>query len=121
MLAGLRPSAGYATEVAEIDPGAGRHRGVLRAYGVDLAESANCVVIIGKRGGRRPFAACVVLATTLADVNGLARRQLDQAKATFAPMDEAVAETGMEYGGITPVGLPAAGPILVTRGAPRPR
>jgi prolyl-tRNA editing enzyme YbaK/EbsC (Cys-tRNA(Pro) deacylase) len=28
-------------------------------------------------------------------------------------MDTAVAETGMEYGGITPIGLPEGWPILV--------
>jgi prolyl-tRNA editing enzyme YbaK/EbsC (Cys-tRNA(Pro) deacylase) len=54
-----------------------------------------------------------VLATTRADVNGLVRRRLDARKASFAPMDLAVAETGMEYGGITPVGLPAGWPVLV--------
>jgi prolyl-tRNA editing enzyme YbaK/EbsC (Cys-tRNA(Pro) deacylase) len=41
------------------------------------------------------------------------RRQLDVRKASFAPMDTAVAETGMEYGGITPIGLPEGWPILV--------
>ncbi|MDT7653194.1 MAG: hypothetical protein QOI36_4600, partial [Pseudonocardiales bacterium] len=30
-----------------------------------------------------------------------------------APMDDAVAITGMEYGGITPVGLPEGWPLLV--------
>jgi prolyl-tRNA editing enzyme YbaK/EbsC (Cys-tRNA(Pro) deacylase) len=34
-------------------------------------------------------------------------------KASFAAMDVAVAESGMEYGGITPVGLPADWPVLV--------
>jgi prolyl-tRNA editing enzyme YbaK/EbsC (Cys-tRNA(Pro) deacylase) len=29
------------------------------------------------------------------------------------PMDEAVAGTGMEYGGITPIGLPPEWPVLV--------
>ena len=80
---------------------------------MDQAVSANCVVISGRRGGETRFAACVVLATTRADVNGAARRELDVRKASFAAMDVAVAETGMEYGGITPVGLPAAWPILV--------
>ena len=47
-----------------------------------------------------------MLATTRADVNGLVRRRLDARKASFAPMDDAVALTGMEYGGITPLGLP---------------
>ena len=46
-------------------------------------------------------------------MNGVARRWLDVRKISFAPMDEAVALTGMEYGGITPIGLPADWPILV--------
>ena len=36
-------------------------------------------------------------------------------KASFAPTDVAVAETGMEYGGITPIGLPPGWPVLVDR------
>ena len=63
--------------------------------------------------GEPRYAACVVLATTRADVNGMARRQLNVRKASFAPMAEAVAQTGMEYGGITPVGLPSAWRLLV--------
>jgi prolyl-tRNA editing enzyme YbaK/EbsC (Cys-tRNA(Pro) deacylase) len=43
------------------------------------------------------------------------KRRLDVRKASFAPMDEAVSLTGMEYGGITPVGLPAEWPILVDK------
>jgi len=54
----------------------------------------------------------VILATTRADVNNVARRELDVRKASFAPMDIAVAESGMEYGGITPLGLPGW-PVLV--------
>src|SRR4051794_25115695 len=53
------------------------------------------------------------LATARADVNGVVRRRLEARKASFAPMDEAVTLTGMEYGGITPIGLPAPWPILV--------
>jgi prolyl-tRNA editing enzyme YbaK/EbsC (Cys-tRNA(Pro) deacylase) len=44
-----------------------------------------------------------------ADVNGVIRRELDVRKCSFAPMGEAVALTSMEYGGITPIGLPPAG------------
>ncbi len=57
----------------------------------------------------------MILATTRADVNGLVRRHLDAKKASFASMDVAVAETGMEYGGIGPIGLPDGWPILVDR------
>jgi prolyl-tRNA editing enzyme YbaK/EbsC (Cys-tRNA(Pro) deacylase) len=83
-------------------------------YGPELLEqSANCVVVAGKRGGETTLAACLVLSTTRVDVNGVVRRQLGARKASFAAMDTAVGETGMEYGGITPIGLPAAWPVLV--------
>ncbi|MDX3241082.1 YbaK/EbsC family protein [Streptomyces sp. ME18-1-4] len=83
-------------------------------YGRELLEqSANCVVVAGKRGGETTLAACLVLSTTRVDVNGVVRRRLGARKASFAAMDTAVGETGMEYGGITPIGLPAAWPVLV--------
>ncbi|MDX3452922.1 YbaK/EbsC family protein [Streptomyces sp. ME02-8801-2C] len=78
-----------------------------------LEQSANCVVVAGKRGGETTLAACVVLSTTRVDVNGVVRRRLGARKASFAPMDTAVGETGMEYGGITPLGLPDSWPLLV--------
>ncbi|MET9835190.1 YbaK/EbsC family protein [Streptomyces sp. NPDC006385] len=83
-------------------------------YGRELLEqSANCVVVAGKRGGEATLAACVVLSTTRVDVNGVVRRQLGARKASFASMDTATGETGMEYGGITPIGLPDSWPVLV--------
>ncbi|MGW1983026.1 YbaK/EbsC family protein [Streptomyces collinus] len=83
-------------------------------YGRDLLDtSANCVVVAGKRGGETSFAACLVLSTTRVDVNGAVRRRLGARKASFAPMDTATGETGMEHGGITPVGLPDGWPLLV--------
>ncbi len=100
-------------QVAPIDSELADTAAFCEAYQVGLEVSANCVVVAGKREGLGRYAACVVLATTRADVNGVARRRLDVRKASFAPMDAAVSETGMEYGGITPIGLPAAWPVLV--------
>ncbi|WP_405780633.1 YbaK/EbsC family protein [Streptomyces sp. NBC_01378] len=83
-------------------------------YGPELLEdSANCVVVAGKRGGETTLAACMVLSGTRVDVNGVVRRQLGARKASFAPMETATGATGMEYGGITPIGLPADWPLLV--------
>ncbi|RVU23874.1 hypothetical protein EOT10_17600 [Streptomyces antnestii] len=83
-------------------------------YGPELLDrSANCVVVAGKRGGETTLAACLVLSGTRVDVNGVVRRQLGARKASFAPMDTATGATGMEYGGITPIGLPADWPLLV--------
>ena len=99
--------------VAPIDPSLADTAAFCEAYDVGLEESANCVVVAGKRGGELRYAACLVLATTRADVNGAVRRYLDVRKASFAPMDTAVALTGMEYGGITPIGLPKDWPVLI--------
>jgi prolyl-tRNA editing enzyme YbaK/EbsC (Cys-tRNA(Pro) deacylase) len=102
-----------AVGVAEIDPALADTAEFCARYAVSPAVSANCVVITGRRDGQPRYAACVVLATTRADVNGVARRELDVRKASFAAVDEAVSATGMEYGGITPIGLPAGWRILV--------
>lgn len=82
-------------------------------YNVVLDVSANCVIVEAKRAEKSTFAACMILATDRIDVNNVVRRHLDARKISFAPMEKAVTLSGMEYGGITPVGLPEAWPILV--------
>ncbi len=99
--------------VAEIDPDLADTAALCAAYDLPLSTSANCVVVTGRRGGEERHAACVVLATTRADVNGLVRRRLDARKASFASTDFATTATGMEYGGITPFGLPAGWLLLI--------
>jgi prolyl-tRNA editing enzyme YbaK/EbsC (Cys-tRNA(Pro) deacylase) len=111
-LAGLGEGAADVL-AAPIDPELADTAAFCATYGVGLDISANCVVLAAKRSGETQLAACMVLATTRADVNGLARRTLEARKASFASMDVAVAATGMEYGGITPIGLPPDWPILV--------
>lgn len=100
-------------EVTEIDPDLADTQALVDATDVLLEESANCILVLGRRGEVERVAAAVVLATTRADVNSTVRKSLDVRKASFMPMDRAVADTGMEFGGITPVGLPAAWPVLV--------
>ncbi|MFE9929745.1 YbaK/EbsC family protein [Streptomyces sp. NPDC005533] len=83
-------------------------------YGQELlGQSANCVVVAAKRGGATTLAACLVPSAGRADVNGAVRRHLGARKVSFAPMETAVEQTGMEYGGITPLGLPDGWPLLV--------
>ena len=98
---------------APIDPELADTAAFCERYGVDMLDSANCVIIAGRRGETTTYAACMVLATMRADVNGVVRRRLEARKASFAPMDDAVALSGMEYGGITPIGLPSEWPVLV--------
>lgn len=99
--------------VAPIDPALADTAAFCERYAVPLEASANCVIVEGRRGEVTRRAACMVLATDRADVNGVVRRRLDARKASFAAMEQAVADTGMEYGGITPLGLPRDWPVLV--------
>ena len=99
--------------VVEINPDVSDTAATQEQFGLTADTLANCVVVGGKREGVERIAACVVLATTRADVNNTVKRLLDVRKASFLPMERAVELTGMEYGGITPIGLPAEWPLLV--------
>jgi prolyl-tRNA editing enzyme YbaK/EbsC (Cys-tRNA(Pro) deacylase) len=115
--AGALTSAGLldAVGVVEIDPSVSDTATTREQFGLDAATLANCVVVAGKREGVEKVAACVVLSTTRADVNNAVKRLLDVRKASFLSMDRAVELTGMEYGGITPIGLPVEWPVYVDR------
>lgn len=101
--------------VVAIDPELADTAAMSAAYDLPLDTGANCVVVSGKRDGEERVAACVVRADTRADVNSLVKRTLDVRKCSFLAMDRAVEESSMEYGGITPVGLPPAWRVLVDR------
>ncbi len=113
--AGALTASGWLDDVGvvEIDPAISDTAATRERFGLDAATLANCVVVAGKREGVERIAACVVLATTRADVNNTVKRLLDVRKASFLSMDRAVELTGMEYGGITPIGLPAEWPVFV--------
>jgi prolyl-tRNA editing enzyme YbaK/EbsC (Cys-tRNA(Pro) deacylase) len=101
--------------VAEIDPSLSDTAATQQQFGLDPDTLANCVVVGGKREGTERLAACVVLADSRADINGVVKRFLDVRKASFLSVDRAVGLTGMEHGGITPIGLPAEWPVLIDR------
>lgn len=99
--------------VAEIDPSLADTAAFCAHYEISMEDGANCVVVQARRGERTWYAACLVRGSDRADINGTVRRHLDARKLSFAAMDDAVALTGMEYGGITPIGLPADWPLLI--------
>jgi prolyl-tRNA editing enzyme YbaK/EbsC (Cys-tRNA(Pro) deacylase) len=105
----------YAGEVGviEIDPEVADTAAMATAYDLGLDTGANCVVVGGRRDGEERIAACLVRSDTRADVNNVVKRTLDVRKASFLSMERAVEESGMEYGGITPIGLPTGWRLLV--------
>lgn len=111
------PDVATGVFVAEVDPDLSDTAAMSEAYQIPMAQSVNCVLVTGKREGVERRAAATVRASTRADVNGAIKALLDVRKASFAPMDRAVADSGMEYGGITPIGLPVDWPVLLDAGA----
>lgn len=106
-------AAAHLVGVVAIDPDIADTAAMNEAYGLPVEASANCVVVAGRRDGEERVAACVVRADTRADVNNRVKRLLDVRKASFLATEQAVERSGMEYGGITPFGLPAGWRLLL--------
>ncbi len=103
-------------EVVEIDPEHADTATLCEVAQVPAESGANCVIISGKRAGEERLAAMLVPAHRRADVNNAIKRLLDVRKCSFHPHERAVEETGMEYGGITPIGVPASWRVLIDPG-----
>ena len=103
---------GVEFEIVPCDPALADTAAFCEAYGYSPDISANTIIVVGKGEQLRPVA-CVVLATTRLDVNGIVRRRLEVRKASFASAEETKELTGMEIGGVTAFALPADLPIWV--------
>jgi len=111
--AATEPLVTESVAVAAIDATLADTAAFVAAYDVPMTASVNCVVIQGRRGETERIAAAAIRADMRADVNGVVKRLLDARKCSFMGLDEAVARSAMEYGGITPVGLPGGWRVLV--------
>ncbi len=105
-------ATGHPFEVVPCDPDLADTAAFCDAYDYGLEQSANAIVVVGK-SDPRVYVACLVLATTRLDVNGVVRKRLGVKKASFASGDETVEITGMQIGGVTPYGLPAELPLWI--------
>jgi len=105
-------ATGHPVEIVPCDPELADTAAFCEAYDFTLDQSANAIVVVGK-SDPRVYVACLVLATTRLDVNGVVRKRLGVKKASFASADETRELTGMEIGGVTPYGLPAGVPLWI--------
>ncbi len=103
---------GITYRVFECDPELADTAAFCEKYGFSPGQSANTIMVASKSEPVK-FAACVVLATTKLDVNKKVCQLLAVKKASFAPMDEALRLSQMEYGGVTAFGLPDDIPVYV--------
>lgn len=99
-------------EVMACDPALADTAQFCAAYDVPMDRSANTIVVASRKPEGH-IAACLVLATTRLDVNGIVRRRLGVRKASFASADQTKDLTGMEIGGVTVFGLPSGVPVWI--------
>ena len=99
--------------VSEIDPAFADGESLSREYDVPYEMELNCLVVEGQRGEHIRHAALVVPYGRRANMNAKVRNPLDVKKVSFADLNYVCEVTGMEYGSITPVGLPKDFMILV--------
>ncbi len=82
------------------------------AYGYTPEQSANALVVASTKG-EPAFACCVVLAHCRLDVNKVVRKKLGARKVSFANPELTREMTGMELGGVTPIGIPETLPLWI--------
>tara|TARA_R110002167_G_scaffold193563_1_gene396132 strand:+ start:459 stop:977 length:519 start_codon:yes stop_codon:yes gene_type:complete len=104
--------SGLAFEIMDCDPDLADTAVFCERYDVPLTHSANAIVVKAKTGEAK-FAACLVLATCRLDVNHTVRKKLEARKVSFATPEETRDLTGMEIGGVTPLGLPDTLPLWI--------
>lgn len=105
-------ATGHEFEVMACDPELADTKDFCAYYGVAVENSANAILVKTKTGEEK-FACCVVLATCRLDVNKVVRKKLAARKVSFASPEETRSLTGMEIGGVTPIGLPATLPVWI--------
>ena len=105
-------ASGLAFEVWPCDPEMADTAQFCAHYSVPMSRSANSILVRSKTGESK-HALCVLLATHQLDVNHTVRKKIGARKVSFANADETRECTGMEIGGVTPVGLPEDLPVWV--------
>ncbi len=104
--------AGVDYEILDCDPSLADTAAFCEYYGHPMEKSANAILVKSK-GGEPRFVLCVLLATTRLDVNNAVRKRMGVKKVSFATTEETREQTGMEIGGVTPLGLPKPIPLWV--------
>jgi prolyl-tRNA editing enzyme YbaK/EbsC (Cys-tRNA(Pro) deacylase) len=103
---------GVSYEIMTIDPDFADTARFCERYGIPLENSANTIIVAGKKEPKA-YCACVVKATTRLDVNHAVKKLMGVSRVSFATAEETQALTGMMIGGVTIFALPPDLPIYV--------
>jgi len=101
--AGLETS-GVSCSMLACDPALADTTAFCQHYGFAPDQAANAIIVVGKTNPPR-HACCLVLATCRLNVNKKVSELLAARRCSFASAEQTMELTGMEIGGVTPIGL----------------
>ncbi len=104
-----------AIRVAKIDPAFADGEALSKEYDIPYEMELNCLVVEGRRGEAVRYAGLVLPYGRRANMNSKVRGPLDVKKVSFADLEYVTKVSGMEYGSITPIGLPEDFVILLEK------
>jgi len=92
--------------VAEIDPEYSGGFELCERYQIDSRYGINCLVAEAKRNNIKTYCALLVPVGYKYNMSSVVRKQLNARMVSVAPLDYVIEQTKMEFGSITPIGLP---------------
>ena len=92
--------------VANINPNYAGGQELCEHYMIDPKIGANCLVVEGKRNSTTTYAVCLVPVGYRYNMSSVIRKAMNARQVSVAPLDMVLEKSKMEYGSITPIGLP---------------
>ena len=99
--------------VAKIDPAFADGNKLCEQYNIDKRIGFNCLIVECKRNDIVKYCALIVPIGYKYNMGSVVRKYTNSRVVSVAPLDYVLEKTGMEYGSITPIGLPKDWAILV--------
>ena len=98
---------------AQIDPEYADGLLLHEKYATPLEAELNCLIIEGKRNDISSYAAVLLPYGRKMNTNSILRQAMGAKKVSFAPLDYVLENTDMEYGSISPLGIPENWKLLI--------
>lgn len=101
-------------EVLECDPEFADTAAYNKKYGLRDDQGANTLIVASRKVEPTQYAVCVVLSSTLLDVNKMVTKLMGVKRASFADGETTAQLTGMERGGVVAIGIDSC-PIYIDK------
>jgi prolyl-tRNA editing enzyme YbaK/EbsC (Cys-tRNA(Pro) deacylase) len=99
--------------VTEINPNYAEGHKLREVYSIDKSMGFNCLIVECKRNNDKKYCALIVPIGYKYNMSNVVRKYTNSRMISVAPLEYVLEKTGMEYGSITPIGLPTEWEILI--------